>query len=43
METTWWTLLPTCLGHKGTLLYTLENVFIGNEFNHVDARFPVNG
>ena len=25
----------------GTLLYTLENVFIGNEFNHVDARFPV--
>jgi len=25
----------------GTLLYTLENVFVGNEFNHVDARFPV--
>ena len=25
----------------GTLLYTLENVYIGNEFNHVDARFPV--
>ena len=28
--------------YKGsTLLYTLEHVFIGNEFNHVDARFPV--
>ena len=25
----------------GTLLYTLETVYIGNEFNHVDARFPV--
>ena len=25
----------------GTLLYNLENVYIGNEFNHVDARFPV--
>jgi sulfate adenylyltransferase subunit 1 len=24
-----------------TLLYTLETVYIGNEFNHVDARFPV--
>ena len=28
--------------YKGsTLLYTLETVYIGNEFNHVDARFPV--
>ncbi len=28
--------------YKGTpLLYTLETVFIGNEENHVDARFPV--
>jgi sulfate adenylyltransferase subunit 1 len=25
----------------GTLLYMLEHVFIGNEFNHIDARFPV--
>ena len=25
----------------GTLLHTLENVYVGNEFNHVDARFPV--
>ncbi len=25
----------------GTLLYALENIHIGNEFNHVDARFPV--
>lgn len=24
-----------------TLLYTLEHVYIGNEHNHVDARFPV--
>ncbi len=24
-----------------TLLYALENVYIGNEFNHIDARFPV--
>ena len=28
--------------YKGSpLLYTLENVYIGNEHNHVDARFPV--
>ena len=28
--------------YKGsTLLYTLETVYVGNEFNHVDARFPV--
>lgn len=25
----------------GALLHTLENVYVGNEFNHVDARFPV--
>ncbi|HXA00690.1 MAG TPA: sulfate adenylyltransferase subunit CysN [Cytophagaceae bacterium] len=25
----------------GTLLYTLENVNIGSDFNHVDSRFPV--
>ncbi len=25
----------------GALLHTLENVYAGNEFNHVDARFPV--
>ncbi len=25
----------------GALLHTLENVYMGNEFNHVDARFPV--
>ncbi|MCS1407911.1 MAG: Bifunctional enzyme CysN/CysC [Verrucomicrobia subdivision 3 bacterium] len=25
----------------GTLLYTLESVYIGNEYNHIDARFPV--
>lgn len=24
-----------------TLLYTLENVHIGSDFNHVDSRFPV--
>ncbi len=24
-----------------SLLYTLENVYIGREFNHIDARFPV--
>ena len=24
-----------------TLLYCLENIYIGHEFNHVDARFPV--
>ncbi|MED6315112.1 MAG: sulfate adenylyltransferase, partial [Verrucomicrobiota bacterium] len=28
--------------YKGSpLLYTLETVYIGNEHNHVDARFPV--
>ncbi len=28
--------------YKGTtLLYTLETVYIGNEYNHVDARLPV--
>lgn len=28
--------------YKGsTLLYTLENVHIGNDYNHVDSRFPV--
>lgn len=27
---------------KGSpLLYTLENVHVGNDFNHVDSRFPV--
>ena len=25
----------------GPLLHALENVYVGNEFNHVDARFPV--
>lgn len=25
----------------GALLYTLETVYIGGDFNHVDARFPV--
>ena len=25
----------------GSLLYTLETVYIGNEHNHVEARFPV--
>lgn len=25
----------------GTLLYTLENVHISNDYNHVDSRFPV--
>jgi sulfate adenylyltransferase subunit 1 len=25
----------------GSLLYTLENVYIGSDLNHVDARFPV--
>jgi sulfate adenylyltransferase subunit 1 len=25
----------------GTLLYTLENVNIGSDFNHVDSRFPI--
>lgn len=25
----------------GTLLYTLENVNLGSDFNHVDSRFPV--
>jgi len=25
----------------GPLLYTLENVHVGNDFNHVDSRFPV--
>lgn len=25
----------------GTLLYTLENVHIGSDYNHVDSRFPV--
>ncbi len=33
---------PNMPWYKGTpLLYTLETVFIGNEENHVDARFPV--
>lgn len=25
----------------GTLLYTLENVHIGSDYNHIDSRFPV--
>ncbi len=25
----------------GSVLYNLENVYIANDFNHVDARFPV--
>jgi sulfate adenylyltransferase subunit 1 len=25
----------------GTLLYTLENVNLGSDFNHIDSRFPV--
>jgi sulfate adenylyltransferase subunit 1 len=25
----------------GTLLYTLENIQVANDFNHLDARFPV--
>jgi len=25
----------------GTLLYTLENVNLGTDFNHIDSRFPV--
>ena len=30
--------------YKGPpLLYHLENVYVGSDFNHVDARFPVNG
>lgn len=27
--------------HGGSLLYTLETVYIGSDINHVDARFPV--
>jgi len=27
--------------HGSPLLYTLETMYIGNEHNHVDARFPV--
>ncbi|HRE08552.1 MAG TPA: GTP-binding protein, partial [Opitutaceae bacterium] len=27
--------------HGGSLLYTLETVYIGSDLNHVDARFPV--
>jgi len=27
--------------HGGTLLYSLENVHISNDYNHVDSRFPV--
>ena len=27
--------------HGGSLLYTLETVYIGSDVNHVDARFPV--
>lgn len=25
----------------GTLLYTLENVYIGSDHNHIDCRFPI--
>ncbi len=27
--------------HGGSLLYTLETVYIGSDLNHVDARFPI--
>ena len=27
--------------HGGTLRYTLENIHIGSDHNHIDARFPV--
>ena len=42
MATTWSINLPIWIGIKGpTFLYHLENVYIGGEENHVDARFPV--
>ena len=38
----WWTVSENMPWYKGPpLLYHLENVYVGSDSNHIDARFPV--